>query len=64
MNQNKTVKLNISTSNVIPHKIFPAEGLRNPIDLEDIENDDINNKGSIERNSIKQRNAKCIFDLK
>ena len=36
---------------------------RNPIDLENIENDDGNNKNSIEINLIKQRNAKFISDL-
>ena len=36
---------------------------RNPIDLEDIENNDINNKNNIEMNLIKQRNAKCISDF-
>ena len=37
---------------------------RNPIDLENIENDDINNKNNIEINLIEQKNAKCISDLK
>ena len=37
---------------------------RNPIDLENIEHDDINNENNIEINLIKQRNAKCISDLK
>ena len=37
---------------------------RNHIDLENIENDDINNENSIEINLIKQRNVKCISDLK
>ena len=36
---------------------------RNPIDLEDIENDDINNKNRIEINLIKQGNAKRISNL-
>ena len=36
---------------------------RNSIDLDDIENDDINDKSSIEINSIEQRNAKCISDF-
>ena len=34
------------------------------MDLDDIENDDINNKNSIEINLIEQRNAKNISDLK
>ena len=37
---------------------------RNPIDLDDIKNGDINNKSSIEINSIEQRNAKCKSDFK
>ena len=36
---------------------------RNPIDLEDIENNDMNNKNSIEINVIKQANAKCISNF-
>ena len=36
---------------------------RNPIDLDNIENDDINNN-SIEINLVEQRNAKCISDFK
>ena len=37
---------------------------RNPIDLEDIENNDINDKNNIEINLIKQGNAKCISRFK
>ena len=37
---------------------------RNPIDLKNIENDVINNENNIEINLIKQKNAKCISDLK
>ena len=37
---------------------------RNPIDLDDIRNDGINNKNSIEINLIEQRNAKRISDFK
>ena len=35
----------------------------NPIDFEDIENDDINSKSSIEINLIKQGNAKLISNF-
>ena len=37
---------------------------RNPINLGNIENDVINNENTIEINLIKQKNAKCISDLK
>ena len=36
---------------------------RNPIDVENIEHNYINNKNSIEVNLVKPRNAKCISDL-
>ena len=36
---------------------------RNPIDLGDIENNDINTKGSIEINSIEKRNGICMSDF-
>ena len=61
--ENKTEKVNISTSNTIPLKNFSAEQLRNPIDVENIEHNYINNKTSIEVNLVKPRNAKCISDL-
>ena len=37
---------------------------RNPIDLEDIENNDINERNNIEINLIKQGNSKCISRFK
>ena len=37
---------------------------RNPIDLEAIENNDINDKNNIEINPIKQGNTKCISRFK
>ena len=61
--ENKTEKVNISTSNTIPRKKFSAEELRNPIDVENIEHNYINNRTSIEVNLVKPRNAKCISDL-
>ena len=36
---------------------------RNPIDVENIEHNYMNNKTSLEVNSVKPRNAKCISDL-
>ena len=59
----KTEKVNISTSNTIPRKKFSAEELKNPIDVENIEHNYINNKTSIEVNLVKPMNAKCISDL-
>ena len=48
--ENKIEKVNISTSNTIPRKNFSAEQLSNPIDVENIEHNYINNKTSIEVN--------------
>ena len=59
--ENKTEKVNISTSNT--SKNFSSEELRNPIDVENIEHNYINNKTSIEVNLVEPRNAKCICDL-
>ena len=37
---------------------------RNPIYLEDIENDNINNKNCVKINLIQQKNTRCISDPK
>ena len=57
---NKTEKVNIITIYTIPRKIFSAEQLRNPIDVENIEHHYINNKTSIEVNLVKPKNAYLI----